>query len=396
MALATNLGYPRIGRDRELKRATEAYWAGKLSREDLLAEAARLRLEQWRSQRSAGIDHVPSNVFSLYDHVLDMAALVGAVPPRYRWSGEEIDLDTYFAMARGAQGKGLDAPAMEMTKWFDTNYHYIVPELAPDQGFQVASRKPFDELAEASAAGIPTRPVLLGPVSFLLLAKPTEPGFEPLRLLDPLTETMAEVVRRLAEAGAEWIQIDEPCLVQDRSPEEIAALGRAYGPLDDAAGTARLLLQTYFGDVGPAWETLTELPVAGIGLDLVRGSEDPLERRPLPADKMLSAGIVDGRNVWINDLEASLGRLERIAERIGPERLLVAPSCSLIHVPIEAARETELDPELRGWLAFADEKLAEVATLARGLAEGREAIADELAANRDRLASRAASERTRD
>jgi 5-methyltetrahydropteroyltriglutamate--homocysteine methyltransferase len=396
MALATNLGYPRIGPDRELKRATEAYWAGKLPREDLLAEAARLRLDQWRRQRSAGIDHVPSNVFSLYDHVLDMAALVGAVPPRYRWSGEEVDLDTYFAMARGAQGKGLDAPAMEMTKWFDTNYHYIVPELAPDQRFQVASPKPFDELAEASAAGIPTRPVLLGPVSFLLLAKPTEPGFDPLRLLEPLTETMAEVVRRLAEAGAEWIQIDEPCLVQDRSPEEIAALGRAYGPLADAAGGARLLLQTYFGDIGPAWETLTELPVAGIGLDLVRGSEDPLGRRTLPADMMLSAGIVDGRNVWINDLEASLDRLERIAERIGPEGLLVAPSCSLIHVPIEAARETELDPELRGWLAFADEKLAEVATLARGLAEGRAAIADELAGNRARLASRAASERTRD
>jgi 5-methyltetrahydropteroyltriglutamate--homocysteine methyltransferase len=398
MALATNLGYPRIGRDRELKRATEAHWAGKLSREDLLAEAARLRLEQWRRQRSTGIDHVPSNAFSLYDHVLDMAALVGAVPSRYRWRGEEVDLDTYFAMARGAQGKGLDAPAMEMTKWFDTNYHYIVPELGPDQRFRVASPKPFDELAEASAAGISTRPVLLGPLSFLLLAKPTEPGFEPLRLLDPLTETMAEVVRRLAEAGAEWIQIDEPCLVQDRSPDEIAALGRAYGPLADAAGTARLLVQTYFGEVGPAWDALLDLPVAGIGLDLVRGARQTglLERRALPGDKVLSAGVVDGRNVWINDLEASLASLERMADRIGGERLLVAPSCSLIHVPIEAARETELDPELRGWLAFADEKLAEVAILARGLAEGREAIADELAANRARLASRAESDRTRD
>ncbi|HKY61235.1 MAG TPA: 5-methyltetrahydropteroyltriglutamate--homocysteine S-methyltransferase [Gemmatimonadota bacterium] len=398
MALATNLGYPRIGRDRELKRATEAYWAGQISREDLLAEAARLRLEQWRRQRSAGIGHVPSNTFSLYDHVLDMAALVGAVPPRYRWSGEEVDLDTCFAMARGAQGRGLDVPAMEMTKWFDTNYHYIVPELAPDQRFRVASPKPFDELAEAAAAGIPTRPVLLGPLSFLLLAKPTEIGFEPLRLLEPLTETMAEVVGRLAAAGAEWIQIDEPCLVQDRSPEEIAALPLAYAPLADAAGPARILVQTYFGEVGPAWEALRELPVAGIGLDLVRGSAQTelLEREPLPADKVLSAGVVDGRNVWINDLEASLAKLERIADRIGGERVLVAPSCSLIHVPIEAARETELDPELRGWLAFADEKLAEVAILARGLAEGRAAIADELAANRARLASRAESDRTRD
>jgi 5-methyltetrahydropteroyltriglutamate--homocysteine methyltransferase len=398
MALATNLGYPRIGRDRELKRATEAYWAGKLSREDLLASAARLRLEQWESQRAAGIDHVPSNVFSLYDHVLDMTALVGAVPPRYGWSGEDVDLDTYFAMARGAQGKGLDVPAMEMTKWFDTNYHYIVPELAPDQRFRVASAKPFDELAEARTAGIPTRPVLLGPVSYLLLAKPAEAGFEPLRLLEPLTEVLAEIVRRLADGGAEWIQIDEPCLVQDRSPDEIGALPRAYGVLAEAAGPARLLIQTYFGDVGPAWRTLIDLPVAGIGIDLVRGpgQADRLEREPLPGDKVLSAGVVDGRNVWINDLEASLDRLERIAQRIGGERLFVAPSCSLIHVPIEAARETELDPELRGWLAFAEEKLREVATLARGVSEGGAAIAEELAANRARLASRAGSDRTGD
>ncbi|HET9581729.1 MAG TPA: 5-methyltetrahydropteroyltriglutamate--homocysteine S-methyltransferase [Gemmatimonadota bacterium] len=398
MALSTNLGYPRIGRDRELKRATEAYWMGKLDQEALLAEASRLRLEQWRTQHAAGIAHVPSNVFSLYDHVLDMVALVGAVPERYRWNGGEVGLDTYFAMARGAQGKGLDVPAMEMTKWFDTNYHYIVPELAPDQRFRISSSKPLDELAESGAAGLRTRPVLLGPVSFLLLAKPTEPGFEPLRLLEPLTEAVAEIVRELAHAGAEWIQIDEPCLVQDRSPEEVAALGRAYGALAGAAGTARILVQTYFGAVGPAWDALLDLPVAGIGLDLVRGAGDleRIERRPPPAEKVISAGVVDGRNVWISDLEAALSRLERIADKVGGERVFVAPSCSLIHVPIDASRETGLDPELRGWLAFADEKLAEVATLARGLSAGRDTIADELAANRERLASRAASDRTRD
>ncbi|MGH7572230.1 MAG: 5-methyltetrahydropteroyltriglutamate--homocysteine S-methyltransferase [Gemmatimonadota bacterium] len=399
MALSTNLGYPRIGPDRELKRATEAHWAGRLSADDLLAEAARLRQGQWATQRAAGIDHIPSNAFSLYDHVLDMAALIGAVPERYAWNSGEVGLDTYFAMARGAQKEGLDAPAMEMTKWFDTNYHYIVPELRAGQDFRVASSKPFDEFEEARAAGTSTRPVLLGPVSFLLLGKPAEAGFDPLaRLLDPLTDVLAEVVRRLGELGAEWIQIDEPCFVEDRSPEQIRALERAYGRLAEAAGPARLLVQTYFGHVGEAYEMIVGLPVAGVGLDLVRGrgNLELLERHGFPGDKHLSAGVVDGRNVWINDLDASLELLERLSERVDGDRLMVAPSCSLIHVPIAAARETELDPELRGWLAFADEKLGEVALLARGLDEGREAIADELAANRDRLESRRRSERTRD
>ncbi len=399
MALSTNLGYPRIGRDRELKRATEAHWAGRLSADDLLAEAARLRLDQWATQRAAGIDHIPSNAFSLYDHVLDMTALVGAVPERYAWNADEVDLDTYFAMARGAQREGLDAPAMEMTKWFDTNYHYIVPELHPGQEFRVAGSKPFDELEEARAAGTTTRPVLLGPVSFLRLGKPAEAGFDPLpALLDPLTEVLAEIVHRLGETGAEWIQLDEPCFVQDRSPEEMRALERACGRLAEAAGPARLLVQTYFGHVGDAYEALAGLPVAGVGLDLVRGGRnlELLERHGFPEDKHLSVGIVDGRNVWVNDLEASLGLLERVAERVGPDRLMVAPSCSLIHVPIGAARETELDPELRGWLAFADEKLAEIALLARALDEGRAAIADELSENRERLESRRTSERTRD
>ncbi|MGH7558693.1 MAG: 5-methyltetrahydropteroyltriglutamate--homocysteine S-methyltransferase [Gemmatimonadota bacterium] len=399
MALSTNLGYPRIGPDRELKRATEAHWAGRLSVDDLLAEAAGLRLDQWAIQLAAGIDHIPSNAFSLYDHVLDMTALVGAVPVRYGWKGGEVDLDTYFAMARGAQTEGLDAPAMEMTKWFDTNYHYIVPELRPEQDFRVASSKPFDELQEARAAGTSTRPVLLGPVSFLLLGKPAEADFDPLAgLLDPLTEVLAEVVRRLGELGAEWIQIDEPCFVEDRSPDQLRALERAYGRLAEAAAPARLLVQTYFGDVGNAYETIARLPVAGVGLDLVRGGRnlELLERHGFPTDKHLSAGVVDGRNVWINDLEASLELLSRLTERVDADRLLVAPSCSLIHVPIRAARETELDPELRGWLAFADEKLREVALLARGIDEGREAIADELAENQERLESRRISERTRD
>jgi 5-methyltetrahydropteroyltriglutamate--homocysteine methyltransferase len=397
MAIATNLGFPRIGRQRELKKATEAYWAGRLSAEELERTAAALRAERWQVQRAARIDHIPSNDFSLYDHVLDAAALVGAVPDRYGWDQETVDLDTYFAMARGAQREGLDVQAMEMTKWFDTNYHYIVPEYESEPTFRLASAKPFVEFAEAKALGITTRPVLVGPVSLLLLGKPRVEGFRPLDHLDALTEVYAEVVRRLASLGAEWIQLDEPCLVMDRSAGEISTLERSYGRLAEAAGPAKLLVQTYFGHVGEAYDALVGLPVAGVGLDFVRGPEnlELVRRKGWPQGSWLSAGVVDGRNVWIADLAATLGRLEALAAVVGGERIMVAPSCSLLHVPIEAARESDLDGELRSWLAFAVEKLAEIAVLGRGLNEGREAVADELARNRAALESRRSSPRTR-
>ncbi len=396
MALATNLGYPRIGPDRELKRATEAYWKSQLEAEDLLSQASELRRQAWEVQRQAGIDLIPCNDFSFYDHVLDTAALMGAVPARYGWKGGVVDRDVYFAMARGVQRQGLDVGAMEMTKWFDTNYHYIVPEFDPGQRFSLANSKPFDELAQARKAGVEAKPVLLGPVSFLSLGKVREHDFDPLdKLLDPLLEVYSAVIAKLASAGAEWIQLDEPVLVRDSTREQLAAIERAYGRLSQSKGGARLILQTYFGHVGDAYPLLRDLPVEALGLDLVRGRKnlELVRQHGVPAHKWLVAGVVDGRNVWITDLEAALGTLEELAELSGGERLMVAPSCSLLHVPIDVRRETQLDDELRSWLSFAVQKLDEIVALTQGLNEGREAIRSTLAQNAEALASRRGSQR---
>lgn len=394
MTMSATTGFPRIGPDRELKRALEGFWAGRLSAHELRAEAAELRARNWRLQREAGISHVPSNDFSLYDHVLDTAALLGAVPPRYGWAyGDELDLDTYFAMARGAQTRSLDATAMEMTKWFDTNYHYIVPELERGQRFAVSTSKPFDELAEARAIGIDPRPVLLGPVSFLLLGKPME-EFDPLAVhLEAVVETYGEILARLADLGVRWIQLDEPCFVADRTPAEIAALEMAYPALVSAAGEARIMVHTYFGDVGDAFSTLVGLPVGGVGLDFVRGPRnlELLLKHGFPESMILQAGLVDGRNVWINDLEASMRRLEEIAGVVNLDRLVVSPSCSLLHVPYDAERETSIDEEIRPWLSFARQKLDEVVALARWAEDGRDSLGELLERNREALASRAAS-----
>jgi len=381
MVQTTTLGYPRIGRDRALKRACEAYWAGTQGEDALRAAGIALRQAHWEAHRAAGIDLIPANDFSLYDHVLDAIALVGAVPARYRWDGETVDLDTYFAMARGVQRADLDAPALEMTKWFDTNYHYLVPEWHAGQRFRLASTKPFDEVAEARALGIVAKPVLVGPFSLALLGKPQDGRVDPLgETLPGLVAVYGEVLDRLAVAGVTWIQLDEPCLVQDRTPEELAAFRDAYVALAAHKGEAKLVVQTYFGHVGESYETLAALPVDGIGLDLVRGPENLalLRRHGLPADKTLVAGVVDGRNVWRADLAAALAVLEDVATRVPRERLIVAPSCSLLHVPYDAAREEGIDPEVRGWLAFAEQKLDEIVTLGRALNEGRAAVDDAL------------------
>jgi 5-methyltetrahydropteroyltriglutamate--homocysteine methyltransferase len=398
-----NLGYPRIGAKRELKRALEGYWKGASSAAHLQRVASTIRSANWRGQQEAGIDLIPSNDFSLYDHVLDTIALVGAVPPRFAWEGSTVDLDRYFAMARGGQTDGRNVPALDLTKWFDTNYHYLTPEFRRGQQFRWGSTKPLDEFAEAQALGITTRPVLLGPVSFLLLGKARdgEGDFDPLaELLDPLLAVYQEVIAALAARGAAWIQLDEPCFVQDRGRGELAALRRAYQALATAKGTGRLLIQTSYGSVADAYETLAGLPIDALGLDLVRGAANLplLERHGFPADKMLAAGIVDGRNIWRNDLAASLQTLERLARHVPAERLLIGPSCSLLHVPLDLDLETgtTLDPELRSWLAFARQKLGEVAILRSGLDDGRPAIGAALTAAQQALASRRDSPRTRD
>ncbi|HEX8135750.1 MAG TPA: 5-methyltetrahydropteroyltriglutamate--homocysteine S-methyltransferase, partial [Actinomycetes bacterium] len=301
MTSSTIHGFPRIGDRRELKAATEGYWAGRVPAEELQATAGELRRQSWTFLRDAELGQVPSNHFSLYDQVLDTCVLVGAVPERY--GPPELaarDLDTYFAMARGR----ADATAMEMTKWFDTNYHYLVPELGPATGFRLAAApKPLAELAEARALGITTRPVLLGPVTFLLLGKAApgvDPGFDRLRLLDPLLEVYAELLDELEAAGAEWVQLDEPAFVQDRSPAELAALAHAYQRLGTGGPRPKLLVSSYFDHLGDALAVLARSPIDGLGLDLTRGGARNLQLLAAAGglgERTVVAGVVDGRNV---------------------------------------------------------------------------------------------------
>src|SRR3989440_3441168 len=382
MPISHNLGFPHLGAGRELKRATEGYWSGKVPQADLLKTGAALRQRHWRLQQDAGIDLVPANDFSYYDRVLDTCALVGAVPARYEWSGGPVDLDTYFAMARGVQAGGRDVTAMEMTKWFDTNYHYIVPEFERGQTFRAASTKPVDEFQEAKALGFHTKPVLIGPVTFVLLGKSRAGAFDRLELLDALLPVYGEVLARLAAAGATWVQLDEPCLALDRTPQELAAFGRAYRFLAERAPRLKLLLATYFAGLEDSRAPARELPVAGLHVDVVRAPRplDPL-LKAWRKGRVLSLGVVDGRNVWRADLAAALGLLSRVRERIGADELWVAPSCSLLHVPVDLDLERRLDPDLKGWLAFAKQKLAEVATLTQAVSDGGQPVSRGRVAN---------------
>ncbi len=392
MVLTANLGFPRIGADRELKRALERHWRGDLDKDDLRAVARELRARHWRLQQGIGIDHIPSNDFSLYDHVLDTAWMVGAVPEGFAGDGDgEVGGSNYFALARGGRVDGYDVQALEMTKWFDTNYHYLVPDLRPGQSFRPSSAKPVGEFLEAMQLGIPTRPVLLGPVSFLLLAKGAD---EPLALLPELLDAYESVLADLAAAGATWVQIDEPVLALDLGEGERRALASAFTRLTAVSPDLRLAVTSYFAGLGANADAALRLPVAAVHLDLVRAPEeldDVLAR--VPDELSLSLGVVDGRNVWRSDLDQALATVERAVDRLGPDRVLVAPSCSLLHLPFGVEREAELDPELRGWLAFAVQRLEEVAVLGRAAPDGREAVAEELAAARDAVASHRSSPR---
>jgi len=392
----TLLGFPRLAKARELKRALEDYWAGKADAAALLRTAAELRARHWKLQREAGVDLLPSGDFSLYDHVLDTCAMVGAVPERFGFSGGNVDLDTFFAMARGASRGGKSAPALDMTKWFDTNYHYLVPELRPGQAFRLASTKPFDEFAEAKALGFETRPVLVGPASFLLLAKGLPDAGARRAALEALLPVYEEALRRLAKAGAAWVQIDEPCAVLDLAREDFDLVETAVRKLTSLSGGPRVLLSTYFeGLRGPATK-LAALPAA-VHVDLCR-APDTLDAvlGSLGKETSLSMGVVDGRNVWRADLDAALALLERAKAKIGSERIWVAPSCSLLHSPIDLEGEDRLDPELRSWLAFAKQKLSEVVALARALDEGRAAAAAAFDASRNARETRRASKRVHD
>ncbi|MBT2541116.1 5-methyltetrahydropteroyltriglutamate--homocysteine S-methyltransferase [Streptomyces sp. ISL-44] len=393
---ATVYGYPRQGQNRELKKAVEGYWKGRVSAEALHETAAHLRRTNWRQLAGAGITEVPTGDFSYYDHVLDTSVMVGAVPARHRAAVAADALDGYFAMARGTQ----DVAPLEMTKWFDTNYHYLVPELGPDTVFTTDSARQVAELKEARALGLKARPVLVGPVTYLLLAKPA-PGvaddFQPITLLDRLLPVYAEVLADLRAAGAEWVQLDEPALVQDRSPAELGVAARAYRELGALPERPKLLVASYFDRLGEALPVLAKAPVEGLALDFTdraAANFDDLAAVGGIPGKRLVAGVVNGRNIWINDHEkslATLGTLLGLADRVD-----VAASCSLLHVPLDAGAERDIDPQIRRWLAFARQKTTEISTLARGLARGTGAIAAELAANRADLAARANSAITRD
>ncbi len=386
--LTHNLGFPRIGPDRELKWATEGFWQGRISEKQLLDIAGALRLENWRVQKEAGIDLVPAGDFSLYDHILDMTATLGAVPERFGFSGGEVDLDLYFRMARGSEDEN-GAAAMEMTKWFDTNYHYIVPEFRPGQVFRLSSSRLFRQVREAGRAGVRAKAVLPGPFTYIQLGKSTEPGFDRWRHLDAIVDVYCEILARL---GTEclWIQLDEPILVLDPDRQILERMRTAYERLNKAAGEAKIMIATYFGEIARPAAAL-KLPVAAFHLDLVR-APDQLDTvlDHLPERMMLSLGVVNGRNVWRADMDRAGGLVDRAGEVLGRERLMIAPSCSLLHVPLSLAGETNLDPEVKTWLAFAGEKCLEVAAIAGAAFGGRP---DSVIANKKILAARRACTR---
>ena len=365
MAIASNLGFPRIGAQRELKKAVEAFWAGKLDEAGLIAAGKMLRQRHWRLQAQIGLQHIPSNDFSYYDQVLDTIAMVGAVPARYNWD-RKTDFATYFAMARGSSqnnGQGSGVPAMEMTKWFDTNYHYMVPEFEAGQEFQLSSLKAVEEFEEAKTLGMQTRPVILGPVSFLLLGKSKDEKLQPLSLLDNLLPVYAELLNRLQAAGAEWVQIDEPCMVLDLPDQACKAFTHACKFLT-LSSPVKILLATYFEGLADRLPDMLALPVAAIHVDLVRApGQLAAILDKFPPNTLLSLGLIDGRNIWKADLQRALNLAQQAAARIGKDRLLIAPSCSLLHSPVDLALETSLKPEVKNWFAFATEKLGEVLVL---------------------------------
>ncbi|MDQ0507545.1 5-methyltetrahydropteroyltriglutamate--homocysteine S-methyltransferase [Xanthobacter agilis] len=398
------LGTPRIGPRRELKAALESYWSGKTREADLLEAAATLRAANWARQKAHGITIIPSNDFSLYDQVLDTSVMVGAIPELYGWRGGKVPLAVYFAMARGADGAQAEpacshapapvqgVPAQEMTKWFDTNYHYMVPEFMPGQRFELASLKAVDEYREAKALGYETRPVLLGPITFLKLGKSKEPDFDTLSLLGNLLPVYVDVLRRLAANGAEWVQIDEPCLVLDLDPAARDALRRTYASIAHALPNLKIMLAAYFGALDDNLELALSLPVAGLHLDLARAPEqlDAVAEKARPG-LVLSLGAIDGRNVWRANLPAVVERLRKVVAKRGTDHVQLAPSCSLLHVPIDLELETDLDPDLKSWLAFSVQKMDELCVLSAALSGDETRVKDALEASAAAAAARRTS-----
>ncbi|AUL10891.1 5-methyltetrahydropteroyltriglutamate--homocysteine S-methyltransferase [Bordetella pertussis] len=398
MTIIHNLGFPRIGAQRELKRAVEAYWAGRQTAEALHETGRALRAAHWQRQADAGVAFVPVGDFAWYDHILEWTTLLGAVPARFGHpEGKPVDLDTLFRMGRGRAPSGKPAAACEMTKWFDTNYHYIVPELTPGQTFRVAREDLFEQVKEAQALGHRVKPVIPGPLTWLWLGKGDAfaqgaGDIGKLQLLDALLPVYGEVLERLAGLGVEWVQIDEPALVLDLPQAWRDAYQAVYAKL--AASPVKLLLATYFDGLKDNLATALALPVAGLHVDLVRAPDQLSDvASGLRPGQVLSAGVINGRNIWRTDLDAALAMLVPVREQL-QERLWLAPSCSLLHVPVNLAGETELDAELLGWLSFAVQKLDELCLLGKALGgDADPAVQQGLAAQRAALQARRQSPR---
>ncbi|MFT4205274.1 MAG: 5-methyltetrahydropteroyltriglutamate--homocysteine S-methyltransferase [Chitinophagaceae bacterium] len=396
-----NLGYPRIGSRRELKKAEEAYWAGKISVAELLQSGKEIRENNWKLQQDAGIQLIPTNDFSFYDQMLDNSLIVGAIPQRYHDLMEKQqlrDIDLLFAMARGYQKNGFDIKAMEMTKWFDTNYHYIVPEFTANQKFVLYNTKVVNEFLEAKEAGINAKPVLIGPFSYLYLGKEKEENFNRLELIDNILPVYIEILNKLTDGGAQYVQFDEPCLSLNLTDGERAVFAKTYQTLHEAFPKLHIILASYFECYGENLSTVLRLPIQTLHLDLVRCQnqlEDILASGIQNSNLQLSLGVVDGRNIWKNDFQKSLSIIDKATEAIGKERVWIAPSCSLLHSPCDLGLEKDeavLTPEIMQWLAFARQKLDEVVTLAQ-LADGSQdaAIAARLQSNTAANAARKSS-----
>jgi 5-methyltetrahydropteroyltriglutamate--homocysteine methyltransferase len=401
--IAHNLGYPRIGSHRELKRACEQFWAGTITHQQLQDVGRQIRTGNWLMQQQAGVTLVPCNDFSLYDQMLDLSLTVGAIPPRFQpllnAFGDDDHLTLYFAMARGYQQDGLDLKAMEMTKWFDTNYHYIVPEFAREQSFTLLSERIFTQFDEArQTLGTVPKPVLLGPVSYLLLGKEKEADFDRLELIDRLLPVYEQLLSRLQTQGANWIQLDEPCLALDLTDAQREVFATTYARLRKQFPELNILLASYFDCYGDNLPLVLQLPVDALHLDLVRCPsqlDDILQTDFVNKSTQLSLGLIDGRNIWINDLAKSRATIQRVIQTIGSERVLLAPSCSLLHVPCDLASETNeqgLTPAISQWLAFARQKLDELRTLKKLIDAPDDTLTlDALAANQLAIQARRAS-----
>jgi len=393
--LTQNLGYPRIGSHRELKKICENYWAGKTGHKNVLQVGKNIRHENWQLQKEAGIDVIPSNDFSFYDHVLDHSLSFGAIPKRYNeviLKKGNSELDLYFAMARGYQKDGLDIVAMEMTKWFDTNYHYIVPEFYKDQPFTLFSTKIIDEFYEAKQLGIITKPVLIGPVSYLLLGKEKEAGFEKIDLIKKLLPVYLDILTRLDDLNIEYIQFDEPFLTLDLTEKEQKAYEFTYKEIRKAFPRLKIVLATYFESLGNNLTLTTSLPVNVLHIDLLRAENQLADVISIINDKtILSLGLVDGRNIWKNDFEKSLSIIDQTVKKLGEGRVWISPSCSLIHAPVDLDNETDeqnLLSEIKQWLAFAKQKVAEVVILKKLAVNKNTSILHKLEENKIAIGNR--------